>query len=66
MPWTQTQTLKYERREDDIATLARAIDMLGRGEVPAAIEVLMEYRNNLMESQIPKIKDYDQREERLR
>jgi hypothetical protein len=61
-----TQTLKYERREDDIATLAKVIDLLGREDVPAAIEVLMAYRNNLMESQMPKLKDYNQFEERLR
>jgi hypothetical protein len=57
------QTLKYEHREGDIKILARALDLLGKKDIPAAIEVLMAYRNNLIESQVPTLKQYDPRED---
>lgn len=60
-----TQTLKYAHREEDIATLAHAIDLLGKKDIPAALEVLMAYRDRLMEAQTPVLKLYDPREERV-
>ena len=64
--FTETQVLKYEKREDDIAVIAKALDLLGHGDVPAAIEVLMEYRNNLIESQHPRTERYIPSLERVR
>jgi len=58
--YTQTQTLQYEHCEDDIATIAKAIDLLGHKQVNEAIEVLMDYRNRLQDMQKPKVKDYNQ------
>lgn len=59
-----TETLQYSHREEDIKTIARALDLLGRKNVAAAIEVLMAYRDQLMDSQRPVRKQYDPREAR--
>jgi hypothetical protein len=61
-----TQTLKYEQREDEIATLARAIDLLGKKDIPEALLLLMAWRNALIDAQQPVLKQYDPREERAR
>jgi hypothetical protein len=57
-----THTLKYAHRENDIKILAHAIDLLGKKDIAQAIEILMAYRNQLLESQIPTVKQYDPRE----
>lgn len=59
-----TQTLRYSHREHDIKTIARALDFLAHHQTTEAIEVLMAYRNELMESQTPVLKQYDPREDR--
>jgi hypothetical protein len=61
-----TQTLKYEQREDEIATLARVIHLLGYKDIPEALNILMEWRNSLIDAQQPVLKQYDPREERAR
>lgn len=55
----QQQTLRYEHREDDIAELARAIDLIGHKDVAGALEVLMGLRNRLQDAQRPQVVDYD-------
>jgi len=64
MSYYSTQTLKYLHREEDIKTIARALDLLGKHCVPEAIEILMAYRNALMDSQQPMLKQYEPREDR--
>ena len=55
------QMLRYAHREEDIATIAEAIDLLGKGDSIRAIDILMGYRNRLQEMQQPELLDYDQR-----
>ena len=64
MSFYSTQTLKYQQREEEIADLARAIDLLGKRNIASALEILMAYRNRLMDAQTPVLKLYDPREER--
>ena len=67
MPTHQvTQTLRYAHREDDIATLGRAIDLLGKRNLADAIEVLQGLRDRLMDAQKPVLKQYDPREDHPR
>jgi hypothetical protein len=55
------QTLQYAHREEDIATVARAIDALGKKDTAIALAILMAYREELMQAQKPVLKPYDPR-----
>lgn len=62
----QQKALRYTHREEDIAEIARAIDLLGKQRISEAIDVLMAYRNRLQDAQKPEVIDYDQRQESYR
>ena len=61
----QTQTLVYAEHAEELATLARALALLQRGEADEAARVLIERQDALMRAQRPHLKAYDQSEERL-
>lgn len=42
--------------------ISAALDCLMCGDVPRAVQALMDRQSALMESQTPKMKDYDPRE----
>ena len=58
-----TKTLCYVERQNDIAELACAIDLIGHHDVFKALEVLMALRNRWQDEQKPHVVDYDPREE---
>lgn len=60
-----TQVLRYAHREDDIATIARACDLLGKQDIIGALNILMAYRDAMILAQTPVLEAYDQRAERL-
>lgn len=57
----QQQMLVYGERNDDIATVAHALDLLRQNNSADAARVLTIYLDRLQEAQKPKIIDYDQK-----
>ena len=51
--------LVYNHREDDIATISRALDLIRQGDVAAATRALVVYLHYLQEDQKPEVRDYD-------
>lgn len=64
MPFTQ-KTLVYHYHSDELAVLAKAMNLLEKRDVTGAIEVLLARHDHLISSQTPVLKDYDQRAERV-
>ena len=56
----QQQMLRYQRHEETIKVLGKALDLLGHKDTQAAIEVLMAYRNHLQHQQKPVVEAYRQ------
>lgn len=59
-----TQILEYKDHTEAIALLGAVIDMLGHKQMGPAIERLMAYRNHLLETQQPTLRQFNPREDR--
>ena len=59
MSYHQQKMLVYREREDDIATISRALDWLRQGNTADATRVLVVYLHYLQEDQKPEVVDYD-------